>query len=108
MSVATTTVVNIRLHEYDIYVGRAGKGHDGYFGNPTRRAHEHPGLTLSAFCDYFYERMESDAEFSRRVFDLRGKRLGCFCVEHPWTVYSPGAFYCHAQVMAHYIENNVE
>ena len=29
-----TTVVNIRTHEYDVYIGRAGHGRSGYFGNP--------------------------------------------------------------------------
>ena len=29
-----TRVVNIRYEECDVYIGRAGKGCDGYFGNP--------------------------------------------------------------------------
>lgn len=31
-----TRVVNIRKEAYDVYIGRAGKGQDGYFGNPFR------------------------------------------------------------------------
>ncbi len=31
-----TRVVNIRKKAYDVYIGRAGKGQDGYFGNPFR------------------------------------------------------------------------
>ena len=105
----TTTVVNIHLHEYDVYMGRAGHGHDGYYGNPTpRRKGAPPGSTLSAYCDYFFERVESDPEFRNRIFALRGKRLGCFCVKEPWTPYTPGAFYCHAQVIANFVEKNKE
>lgn len=29
-----TTVVNIKTDSYDVYIGRAGHGHSGYFGNP--------------------------------------------------------------------------
>ena len=104
----TTTVVNIRLHNYDVYMGRAGQGEDGYFGNPIRRVDGPPGSTLDAFCDYFYARVEDDLVFRARIFALRGKRLGCFCVEEPWTTDLPGAFYCHAQIIAHYIDNHEE
>ena len=31
-----TRVVNIREEDYDVYIGRAGRGMDGYFGNPFR------------------------------------------------------------------------
>ena len=39
-----TRVVNIRKEAYDVYIGRAGKGQDGYFGNPFRLKQGHdPG-----------------------------------------------------------------
>ena len=31
-----TVVVNINKEQFDIYIGRAGRGEDGYFGNPFR------------------------------------------------------------------------
>jgi len=31
-----TVVVNINKEPFDIYIGRAGRGEDGYFGNPFR------------------------------------------------------------------------
>lgn len=31
-----TKVVNIRKDDNDVYIGRAGKGQEGYFGNPTK------------------------------------------------------------------------
>lgn len=103
-----TTVVNIRLHDYDVYMGRAGKGHDGYFGNPHRRVDGPPGSTLDAFRDYFFERVEEDPEFRARVMALRGKRLGCFCVDKPWLPGTPGMFFCHAQIIAQFIEDTEE
>lgn len=101
----TTTVVNVRLHDYDVYVGRAGHGQDGYFGNPFKlNKNESRGATIDRFRDHFYERIEEDAEFKARIRSLKGKRLGCFCVESPWVVGDVGMFICHAQVIAHYLE----
>ncbi|GHV10010.1 hypothetical protein FACS1894162_2160 [Bacteroidia bacterium] len=31
-----TKVVNIKNSRCDVYIGRAGRGQDGYFGNPFR------------------------------------------------------------------------
>ena len=31
-----TVVVNIKKEPFDVYIGRAGRGQDGYFGNPFR------------------------------------------------------------------------
>lgn len=35
-----TVVVNINKESFDVYIGRAGRGQDGYFGNPFRIGHE--------------------------------------------------------------------
>jgi exodeoxyribonuclease-5 len=85
---STTTVVNMRTAPFDVYIGRAGHGHDGYFGNPIRVGsrcsicgdiHLKPGQTIKCFKQYFHKRLKADPEFARRVESLRGKRLGCFC-----------------------------
>ena len=45
-----TRVVNIRKEAYDVYIGRAGKGQDGYFGNPFRLKQDMDrGGTLAGF-----------------------------------------------------------
>lgn len=98
-----TRVANIKYQDYDVYVGRAGKGHDGYFGNPIKpyklcqvcgaRDH-HPGETIDCFATYFAERIAVDAEYRRRVFELKDKVLGCFC--HPKK--------CHAKVIAAWLD----
>lgn len=79
-----TRVVNIRKEAYDVYIGRAGKGQDGYFGNPFRLKQDMDrGGTLAGFREYFYRRLVNDAEYRRRVHELQGKTLGCFCKPHP-------------------------
>ena len=59
-----------------MYIGRAGKGQDGYFGNPFRLKQDMiRGGTLAGFREYFYRRLVNDAEYRRRVHELQGKTL---------------------------------
>jgi hypothetical protein len=89
-----TTVVNIKRDAYDVYIGRAGKGKDGYFGNPFRLGiTETRGTTLNRYRSYFFERLSNDPEFKRRVHELKGKILGCFCKPHD----------CHGDIIAEYL-----
>ena len=101
-----TTVVNIRKEPYDVYIGRAGKGQDGYFGNPYKIGSitDMFGETLpvntreesiKAYEIYFKIRLETDSEFKQRILQLKDKRLGCFC--HPLP--------CHGDVIAEYLDN---
>lgn len=88
-----TTVVNLRRSHYDVYIGRAGKGQSGCFGNPySLRDHGHQAMAL--FESYFQKRVEEDPEFRRRVLELRGKRLGCFCKPGP----------CHGDVIKRWLD----
>lgn len=81
-------------HPYDQYIGRAGHGQDGYFGNPYRLNVEmNPGDTLERYRGYFLERLRTDPEFKAKVLALKGKTLGCFC--------KPNA--CHGDIMAEYL-----
>lgn len=95
--VSRTRVVNIkRGEEYDVYIGRAGHGLDGYYGNPYRlQEGESRGATIQRYKAYFLERIEKDTEFRRRVLELKGKRLGCFCV--PFNR-------CHGEVIVEWLE----
>lgn len=101
-----TRVVNLH-HDprYDVYIGRTGRGFDGYFGNPVLpgerckrcdRIHYAPAQTLRCFEQYMLERMANDPEYLERVRGLRGKVLGCFCVPSP----------CHGQVYVSWLEKN--
>lgn len=73
-----TEVVNIRYAACDVYIDRAGRGEDGYFGNPFRLL---PGMsrgaTLDRYRSYFYGRLRTDPEFRQRIHALKGKRLNC-------------------------------
>lgn len=95
-----TTVVNLRNGAFDVYIGRVGHGHDGYFGNPhpvgqcwlcgTYHLKVH---AIEAFRVDFLTRVKTDKEFARRVLALKGKVLGCFC--------APAA--CHGDVIAEWL-----
>lgn len=92
----TTIVVHLKHSTYDVYIGRAGHGQDGYFGNPFRVPPSgRRGTTIAKYRDYFYERLATDPEFKRRVHLLKGKVLGCFCKPHA----------CHGDIIAEYLNN---
>lgn len=74
-----TKIVNLHKDSYDVYIGRAGKGKEGYFGNPIRLEGGTRKEVLKRYKEYFYQRLENDAEFKQRVLELKGKTLGCFC-----------------------------
>jgi len=101
----TTEVVHIS-QPYDVYIGRAGKGNDGYFGNPhpigkpcrlCQGALHDRESCIAAFRTDFTKRLQTDAEFQRRVLELKEKRLGCFC-RRPDTSTA-----CHGDVYAEYL-----
>lgn len=102
-----TTVGRIRPGADGVYIGRAGHGFDGYFGNPHPVGGPCPlcpgvthwrGQAIEAFRPWFLARVGSDPEFRRRVLGLRGKRLLCFCAPKP----------CHGHVIAAWIDAQPE
>jgi hypothetical protein len=101
-----TTVVNIKTAARGsyVYIGRAGRGKDGTFGNPIivgkkcqqcRKVHRFPSDTLRCFAHYFADKLNHDREFRGLVGTLKGKRLGCFCTPKP----------CHGQIIAAYCDS---
>ena len=91
-----TTWCNIYKDKYDVYCGRAGKGKDGYFGNPIRNTTGIPGATLKDYSKYFYNRLKTDKEFKDRILKLKGLKLGCFCKNQDT---------CHVGIIIKYLEN---
>ncbi len=80
-----------------VYIGRAGKGLSGYFGNPFKLEPGKPvGSTLDKYREYFTNRMLNDAVFSYGVHCLKGKILVCFC--HPDQ--------CHGDIIVEYLERD--
>ena len=92
-----TKVVHIYQEPYDIYIGRAGWGESGYFGNPFKLGNAIRGSTIEKYKTYFYNRLENDPEFKKRILALKNKTLGCFC--------KPKA--CHGDVIAEYLNNKI-
>ena len=102
--VTKTRVVNLHHHAFDVYIGRAGKGFEGLFGNPCRAGavcpecserHADGDSTLLCFERYFLRRVEHDTLFREAVLSLRGKTLGCFCFPRP----------CHGNVIANFVDS---
>lgn len=102
-----TRVVNINREPYDVYIGRAGKGQDGYFGNPIQfnekcpecgRIHKDNSTgreeLVECYRYWFWRKIKNDPEFKRRIEELKGKTLGCFCKPKP----------CHGDIIAFYLE----
>jgi hypothetical protein len=80
-----------------VYIGRAGNGHDGYFGNPYKLLRGEPrGATIGKYLKYFLERIKNDTEFKERVGELHDKVLVCFCVPKP----------CHGDVIAEFMNGS--
>lgn len=94
-----TTVVNITNgFKYDVYIGRAGHGHDGYFGNPFRLDDSSREEVLRKYEVWFNNRLDTDPEFKRRIYGLKGKVLGCFCAPK----------LCHGHIIVDYLNNSEE
>jgi hypothetical protein len=99
-----TTVVNLKKEPYDVYIGRAGKGQSGYYGNrhtmgmvycPECKLSHDRTDAIAAFKKDFLKRIAIDNEFKKRVLELRDKRLGCFCKPLD----------CHGDVYKEYLDN---
>jgi hypothetical protein len=111
-----TKVVNIRKQTiYDVYIGRAGKGQDGYFGNPVavgktcpecKAIHMKGGSTLKCYRSYMMRRISTDPEFLQRLQELKDKTLACFCVGKEWKVGDKGDLVCHGQVIALFLDSD--
>lgn len=100
---ARTTVVNIRKSEYDVYIGRSGKGMQSIWGNPFSVKEYGLGVCIEMYRNYILERLDNEPELLLELKKLKGKRLGCFC--------KPNA--CHGDVLVSIIEeifpdNNVD
>lgn len=69
-----------------VYIGRAGRGFDGRFGNPLR--------TLEGYEEWLLGRLKTDKPFRAAVRNLAGKTLVCFCKPKP----------CHGDVLARFAD----
>jgi hypothetical protein len=100
-----TKVVNLKKDTFDVYIGRAGKGQDGYFGNPHTmggvycshcKGYHDRTEAIALYKKEFLKRIQTDTTFKARVLELRGKTLGCFC--------KPSE--CHGDVIKEWLDRN--
>jgi hypothetical protein len=106
-------VVNLYKDQYDVYIGRAGKGRDGYFGNdhpvgkPCSRCRvtHVQGEAVDAYERDFNDMLENKIGFKARLHQLLDQvpegqelRLGCFCKPKR----------CHGDVIATYLNKILE
>jgi hypothetical protein len=102
----TTTVVNVRDAECDVYVGRPMPGRRSRYGNPFKTADlkarhnlnddQARKLAVALYRNWVLRSEHADAVWIRaHVHELRGKRLGCWCAPLP----------CHAEVLAELAES---
>jgi hypothetical protein len=93
-----TTVVNV-YHLEDgwqedpqyVYIGRAGQGEAGPWGNPYRLLPGNArGTTLERYRQWLLNRLYDEPDFREEVAGLHGKTLVCFC--KPQT--------CHGDILA--------
>jgi hypothetical protein len=82
-----TTVVNCRDAEYDVYIGRGS-----IWGNPYVIGK----LSRSEVIERYREWILGKPELLSRLEELRGKRLGCWCVPKP----------CHGSVLVELLKEN--
>lgn len=100
-----TKIVNIRYDKYDEYIGRAGKGQSGYFGNShviglckiCNCVHNREEC-IDAFKKDFDIRIQNDPIYKTRVLGLRNQILGCFCKEKGREVA------CHGDVYIEFLD----
>jgi hypothetical protein len=99
-----TKVINIKSNEkYDVYIGRPS-----IYGNPFEIGKDGDrDMVIKLYRFYFYNRLEHDNHFKEEVLKLKGKILGCFCVEKSIDYIRPNKV-CHGEIILEYLENQGE
>ena len=85
-----TKIVHCKKEKYDVYIGRPS-----LFGNPFSIGKDgNRKEVIEKFRVYFHDRIWQDLDFTKKVKQLKGKILGCWC--------KPGK--CHGDVIAAYLD----
>ena len=88
------TPSNYKENKEYVYIGRAGKGESGYFGNPfPLKNYKNRVECMEAFKKYFYDRIENDEEYRNKIMELKDKILVCFCAPQ----------LCHGNLIVEYL-----
>lgn len=86
-----TTVVHCKREPYDVYIGRGG-GSESIWGNPFVTGKDG---TRDEVIRKHREWVVTQPHLMRRLWELRGKRLGCWCKSEKTPTLS-----CHGDVLA--------
>jgi len=98
-----TKIINIKSGDkFDTYIGRAGRGNDGYYGNPhnigycelCHRIHDRED-SLREYKIYFDKKIKEDDAFQTGIKLLKDRTLGCFCKPEN----------CHGDIIKEYLDN---
>lgn len=90
----TKTMVARKGQAEGVHIGRPS-----IFGNPYKIGRDGDrAAVIAKFRAYFLERVGRDADFRRRVEELRGRTLLCYCVPEP----------CHGDVIAGWLDGERE
>ncbi len=84
-------VVNLYNEKYDVYIGRAGRGKDGKWGNKFDSPDRDKNI---ADFEHWLLTDPKGKKLMKDLPELLGKRLGCFC--------KPKA--CHGDVLKKHAE----
>jgi len=85
------TVVNVKHEKCDEYCGRPT-----VYGNPFRIGKDGTRIdVIIKYIDYFFDRLEKDPWFKKKIFELKDKKLGCWCAPE----------LCHCDVIAEYLNH---
>jgi hypothetical protein len=85
----TTQVVNLKHEAYDVYIGRSS-----VWGNPFRIGKAGDRATVIR---KYAQWIPTQPQLLARLGELRGKRLGCFCMPRSGCPDDP---ICHGQILA--------
>lgn len=86
-----TVVVNVRHEKADVYCGRPS-----IYGNPYFVGKDGTRMdVIFLYIDYFFNRLQHDPHFKKKIHELKDKKIGCWCHPEP----------CHLHVIAEYLNN---
>jgi hypothetical protein len=93
-----TVVVNVKYDEYDVYIGRGvcpKTGVRSKWGNPYRIGEDGDRAEVIRL---YREYVLGNTDLLVSLEELRGKRLGCWCVSKP-IEHARDYPYCHGEVL---------
>lgn len=73
-----TTVINLRVEAYDIYIGRGSIWGNPFTHKKGTKAEKLVKSRAEAIA-YYRNYLLSRPDLIERIEELRGKRLGCYC-----------------------------